>query len=169
MSQNYIVYKHVFPNRKVYIGITSKDDPEKRWLHGDGYKSNEILYSAIQQYGWDNIEHQIIASGISKDDAMQLEVELISSYDSTNPNNGYNISAGIMPRHRDDARCFQDDHKKDCSFRPRKESSVVSTVRFPADMVDMIDIFADKCGISRNEFIVQGIRYAMANINISVE
>lgn len=33
---NYIVYKHIFPNNKIYIGLT-RQKPERRWRNGDGY------------------------------------------------------------------------------------------------------------------------------------
>ena len=35
--------------------------PELRWGHnGYKYKDNNHFYRAIQKYGWDNIEHQVI-------------------------------------------------------------------------------------------------------------
>ena len=57
----YTVYQHKNKiNGKIYIGITSKD-PEKRWGHnGYNYKSSSYFYSAIQKYGWDNFEHNIL-------------------------------------------------------------------------------------------------------------
>lgn len=33
---------HKFPNNKVYIGITSKNSVKKRWLHGRGYKTQQL-------------------------------------------------------------------------------------------------------------------------------
>lgn len=35
--KKYFLYKHTFPNGKVYIGITSRVNPERRWLGGRGY------------------------------------------------------------------------------------------------------------------------------------
>ena len=32
-ENNYYVYKHTFPNNKVYIGITQQE-PQKRWKNG---------------------------------------------------------------------------------------------------------------------------------------
>ena len=58
----YIVYQHKNKiNGKVYIGITMQD-PERRWRHGEGYKSSPHFYAAIQKYGWDNFE--IFVAGI---------------------------------------------------------------------------------------------------------
>ena len=40
--REYSVYKHTFPNGKVYIGIT-KQNPLKRWRNGTGYKGQPDL------------------------------------------------------------------------------------------------------------------------------
>ena len=91
---NYIVYKHTSPNNKVYIGITSQN-PIRRWRKdGSGYKLHTYFYNAIQKYGWDNFKHEILYSGLSKEDAKQKEIEMISFFDSTNQNHGYNMSSG---------------------------------------------------------------------------
>lgn len=89
---NYTVYMHRFPNGKVYIGITSKK-PEKRWGNGLGYQT-QFVYKAILKYGWSNIEHIVLFSGLSKEEAERKEIELISLYDATNPTKGYNIENG---------------------------------------------------------------------------
>nr|DAQ81383.1 MAG TPA: intron associated endonuclease [Caudoviricetes sp.] len=89
----YTVYKHIAPNGKVYIGIT-KQEPEQRWKNGNGYKTNEHFYRAILKYGWENIRHEIVANGLTKEQACDLEIELIAKYDSTNPKHGYNNTMG---------------------------------------------------------------------------
>ena len=90
---SYIVYKHTTPNNKVYIGITSRDI-NKRWANGLGYRNNKHFFNAILKYGWSNIEHKVLFTGLSKEDACKKEIELISKYDSTNQLKGYNISTG---------------------------------------------------------------------------
>ena len=40
VEKTYCVYKHTSPSGKVYIGMTCKDPPEKRWSNGNGYKRN---------------------------------------------------------------------------------------------------------------------------------
>lgn len=92
-NKNYTVYKHTTPNGKVYIGITSKK-PEKRWENGHGYKGNKYFYRAIQKYGWENFKHEIIADGLTKEQACNMEIELIAKYDATNPKHGYNHAIG---------------------------------------------------------------------------
>ena len=39
---NFKVYMHIFPNKKIYIGITMQK-PEKRWRNGYGYKENKRM------------------------------------------------------------------------------------------------------------------------------
>jgi group I intron endonuclease len=89
----YTVYKHTTPSGKVYIGTTSKK-PEYRWNNGKGYMSNKRFCDAILKYGWENIEHEVISTGLDKGQAYAMEVELIAKYDATNPAKGYNISIG---------------------------------------------------------------------------
>lgn len=89
----YTVYKHTAPNGKVYIGITGQK-PEQRWKNGDGYKNNPHFYSAIRKYTWKNFEHEIIENGLTKQQACDLEIELIAQYHATDPRKGYNISTG---------------------------------------------------------------------------
>ena len=89
----YTVYKHTTPNGKVYIGITCRK-PEYRWNGGEGYKKNNHFYNAIKKYGWYNIKHEIVADGLSKEDACCMEIELIAKYRSNDPALGYNKSTG---------------------------------------------------------------------------
>lgn len=88
---SYSVYKHTTPNNKVYIGITSVD-VKQRWRNG--YKHNAYFSNAIQKYGWDNIKHEILFNGLTKEEACQKEIELIALYKSNQKGFGYNLSSG---------------------------------------------------------------------------
>lgn len=91
---DYIVYIHTNKaNGKKYVGITSML-PEKRWAGGRGYRSNRLFYRAIQKYGWDGFTHEIVESGLTKQEAYQKEIELIQSMQLTNPKYGYNLDKG---------------------------------------------------------------------------
>ena len=90
---SYCVYKHTCPNGKVYIGITGKN-PLHRWNSGRGYKDNEYFFRAILKYGWENITHEILFDGLTKDEACAIEIDLISKLGTTNPEKGYNHSTG---------------------------------------------------------------------------
>lgn len=92
-ERNYTVYMHTSPSGKRYIGITSMNPPEKRWLNGKGYQ-NQIFYRAIKKYGWDNFNHEILFVGLTKEEAGQKETELIAYYNSDNSNYGYNVEHG---------------------------------------------------------------------------
>ena len=90
----YSIYIHLFPNKKVYVGITSRP-VEARWRSkGVGYFEQPLIYRAIQKYGWDNIEHIIFASNLTKQEAIRMEFKLIDSLQANNRKYGYNISAG---------------------------------------------------------------------------
>ena len=98
---SYSVYKHIFPNGKVYIGVTCLN-PRKRWDNGRGYtRKNEngayrqpLMANAIVKYGWGNIKHEIIYNGLTKEEAEIKERELIAFYKSNNSKFGYNIENG---------------------------------------------------------------------------
>ena len=93
-NKKYCVYKHTnLINKKVYIGITS-DNPNNRWKNGKGYINQPYFWNAIQKYGWDNFKHEILFDNLSKEDACQKEIELISFYNSIYKEFGYNISTG---------------------------------------------------------------------------
>ena len=94
IKKNFIVYMHVFPNKKVYIGITCQK-PNERWRNGKGYKKSQIkIRNAINKYGWENIEHKVLYENLTKEEAEQKEIELISFYNSNNKNKGFNKSKG---------------------------------------------------------------------------
>ena len=83
-EKTYKVYKHVFPNGKVYIGITSQSLND-RWRSGKGYGNNPHITRAINKYGWDNIKHQVLKGDFTLDEANALERKFIAKYQSNNP------------------------------------------------------------------------------------
>lgn len=88
----YKVYSHTNKtNGKMYVGIT-KSSLKCRWRNGRGY--NGYFGKAISKYGWNNFEHELIASGLTKDEACNFEMLLISKLDLTNEINGYNLHVG---------------------------------------------------------------------------
>ena len=89
----YSLYQHTTPAGKVYIGITGRP-PEERWNNGNGYRNNRYFWNAIKKYGWKNILHEVLLTGLLKEEAEELEQELISCVDSTNPEHGYNLDLG---------------------------------------------------------------------------
>ena len=93
-KMGYTVYKHVFPNNKVYIGITRRE-PKARWQSGGhGYRGNVQMWADIKKYGWDSIEHIILYENKTREEASEIEKVLIKEYKSNQPEFGYNIQAG---------------------------------------------------------------------------
>jgi len=92
-AKKYTVYQHTAPNGKIYIGITCQN-VDKRWQRGRGYAKNDTFFSDICEIGWDNFKHEVIATGLTKEEACQKEKELIAKYKSNEEEHGYNKSTG---------------------------------------------------------------------------
>lgn len=78
-NNNYKVYVHKVDTKEgpmYYAGVTSH--LKSRW-QPSSYKST-ALYPFIQSYGWDSIEHCIIADGLDRETALRAEDNLICMY-----------------------------------------------------------------------------------------
>ena len=94
-DNQFCVYKHISPEGKIYIGISSQKKPEYRWgKDGKGYEKNKSLYEDIQKFGWDNFNHEVIAQNLSEVEAVIIESSLIKATQSNNPFIGYNQNEG---------------------------------------------------------------------------
>lgn len=102
----YVVYMHTTPSGRRYVGMTCKD-PKNRWEKGNGYRNQKYFYLAIQKYGWDNIQHDVLFSALPKEEAEQKERELISLYHSADRRYGYNIDLGGKSK----GRCSEETKK----------------------------------------------------------
>lgn len=118
-EKTYKVYKHVFPNGKVYIGITSQP-LNCRWRSGKGYNHNIHITRAIEKYGWDNVQHFVLKGDFTLDEANSIERALIQKYKSNNPEFGYNVTAG------GDGRLG---HSHVCSEETRQKISLINKGR----------------------------------------
>lgn len=87
---NICIYKHTSPSGKVYIGQTGQK-PENRWDNGRGYKSG-YFYCAIKKYGWNNIQHEILFTGLDQLNADIIEEDLIYYYKQIGKS--YNLANG---------------------------------------------------------------------------
>ena len=85
----YSVYMHKFPNNKVYIGITNRP-VNVRWCQ----RYNRYFTNAVKKYGWDNIQHIVIAENLTHTQACTMEINLIASYRSNDARYGYNLTDG---------------------------------------------------------------------------
>lgn len=93
-DKKFSVYVHISPSNKYYVGITCQI-PTRRWgSNGRTYKNNIYFWNAIQKYGWNNFQHEIIAQNLTMDEACNFEIVLISKLKSNNQKYGYNRSSG---------------------------------------------------------------------------
>lgn len=91
-NKKYYVYAHIFPNEKYYVGITC--NLKSRWSNNGAKYKGQPVYSAILEHGWDNIDHVVLKSDLSSDEAEYWEKEYIKLFDSVK--NGYNVANGGM-------------------------------------------------------------------------
>jgi len=95
----YVLYCHTNKvNGKKYFGITN--NIKRRWA-GNGIRySEECLFGkAIKKYGWGGFSHDIVLSGLTREDAAKFESMYISKYKTNvcrykNDANGYNMTDG---------------------------------------------------------------------------
>lgn len=94
-EKKWCVYMHTNKiNGKKYIGITSQE-PENRWrTDGRGYKDQPRFWNAINKYGWDNFQHDILLTNETFEYACAVEQCLIKHYKSKISSYGYNLTGG---------------------------------------------------------------------------
>ena len=89
----YCVYMHIAPNGKKYVGMTAQS-VEKRWGNGKAYSTQTKMSEAIKEFGWENVKHEVIFSGLTQTEANKQERELIYQYKTLDDNFGYNVAVG---------------------------------------------------------------------------
>jgi hypothetical protein len=93
-KREYCVYKHTSKiDGRAYVGIT-RVEPEKRWLRGKGYKSNPYFWRYILKHSWDSLTHEILFENLTEKEAALKERELITKWDLTNKEKGFNLDMG---------------------------------------------------------------------------
>lgn len=99
MEKSWILYRHISPSGKVYVGITCQN-LKYRWgskgknylIKDSGNFKHPTFAQAILKYGWDNFKHEIVLEGISKSEADYTEKYLIKWYKLHNMS--YNVTDG---------------------------------------------------------------------------
>lgn len=90
----YSVYKHTFPSGLIYIGKakgnTYTELNNNRWYGGSGYKNRKCMFLEIKRVGWRNIEHELLATHLTKAQADIAERFFINIENSRDPAIGYN-------------------------------------------------------------------------------
>lgn len=64
-----------------------------RWHKGHGYQG-QMVYNAIKKYGWENIEHKILKTGLTLEEANYWERYYIQFFKTLDFNYGYNQNSG---------------------------------------------------------------------------
>lgn len=115
-ENNDILYLHITPCGKKYFGVASTT-ANQRWKNGKGYKENEYFTNAIEKYGWDNIDHIILAKGLTSFEADLFEIFCIAYYDTMNRDIGYNLTSGGRKHyhHSEDTKQKMKDNHADVS------------------------------------------------------
>ena len=92
MENNYCVYCHTNKlTGEKYIGASK--NIKKRWCaNGINYIKYGKFGEAIRKYGWDNFDHKIIKSNLSKAEAEDYEKMYIAELNTIKE--GYNIQSG---------------------------------------------------------------------------
>jgi group I intron endonuclease len=84
-------------NGKVYIGKWSHPTPDHRWrLHKSAAKSGSPYYfhRAIRKYGSDAFKVEVIDRAKTPEELSEMEKQYIASYQSNDPEKGYNMTLG---------------------------------------------------------------------------
>lgn len=90
---SYSLYMHTSPVGKRYIGITSQS-VIRRWRDGTGYRHNSHFTNAIEKYGWENFTHEILLSGLTREQAEMHERFFIALLRTSDRRFGYNKDSG---------------------------------------------------------------------------
>ncbi len=99
MKQNcrrWTVYAICFPNGKLYVGKTMSTAARRfrghvsDTQHGSAY----IVHKALRKYSSESIRLVTLRSGLTDDEAKELEKFYIAEWGLTSDNNGYNMTAG---------------------------------------------------------------------------
>lgn len=115
--RRYCVYKHLFPDGRIYIGITSSS-PWYKWISGSKYQGQQTMRYAIESIGgydaflhecehfyytmdnqWVKMEGPVSfyeANLFSDAEAKRLKKSFIEEYDAMNPDTGLNCTSGAL-------------------------------------------------------------------------
>ena len=97
---HWTIYMYTFPNGKRYIGKTKRTLSERQGHNFTGYENCTILWKAIQKYGVENIQQEILFENDMLDEyASRLEQICILLFKTNcnkfiNPKCGYNLTDG---------------------------------------------------------------------------
>lgn len=114
-----IIYKLINKtNGKFYVGQTCRTLDE-RWNRGHGYATCFYLDRAIQKYGKDNFDYEVLEylnDGVSQKTIDEIEAFWILDLKSNDPNIGYNLMfVSGNGRHSEETKKKMSDNHADIS------------------------------------------------------
>ncbi len=123
-------------NGKIYIGETTQDNPNERWMQHKRHVLNgefgcRALYSAMTKYGIDNFEFKILFFCFNED-VEKYEIQMIEKLNTIAPN-GYNILKGgkgggfVGKKHTEDTKRRIGEHfkKRYEDVKEREKMSII--------------------------------------------
>lgn len=153
--ETWTVYRHINKiNNKIYVGIT-KNSVAQRWgKNGRGYKPSQsehtCFYKAIQKYGWNNFEHEILFEGLTYELAIEKEKELIKLYNCKAPF-GYNLTDG--GEGTSGIEVSEKVRKKRSQNMSGNNNIKAKKVFCDGKIFDTINDCADYLGVNRNKLV----------------
>lgn len=84
-EKKYCVYTHKVETengKMVYVGMTSME-LSKRWKPS-AYQKGTKFRTYIDKYSWNNIAHNVVQSGLTKEEALKMEDKMICEYREKN-------------------------------------------------------------------------------------
>lgn len=113
------VYFHLTPELKAYVGRTSR---ERSLYQATTYRNCTEFWDAVQAYGWENISHHVVESGLDEARARDLERQLIEAAGRQS----YNVRMTAQPRFTADESSL---NIKSMKKRAKKETSMKRRIK----------------------------------------
>lgn len=132
-NNNYFVYEHITPDGMYYFGVTN--NIKRRWKGNGSHYDTTSLKPYIDQYGWDNIEHKVLFSNQTKEDALKIEDFLIvttteeghcinqkrSGHISKEDGYAREQQKKYYDRHREEWNTYQKEYQKEHEYKYQKK------------------------------------------------
>lgn len=133
-------YTITTPDNMVYVGVSQGKKTENRW-QPSCYKTTS-LQPYIEKYGWENLKHEIVKQCMTKQEAFDLENELIERYGEEGRkinkvgSGGWTLdkekkmkydrdlkrkwNTEHTEEHRERSRLYYEEHKNDVDFKNKR-------------------------------------------------
>ena len=111
-KRDHKIYKYTNKiNGKVYIGRTCQTLAKRAGAKGCNYKRCTYFWRAIQKYGWENFEVEILEEGLNNEEAAERELFWMNECNSRDRHCGYNVmdsyscaSDELRQKHRENTK-----------------------------------------------------------------